>query len=115
MKTKPITLSNGLILVQVPKDAVNINLYNKNTLRYQVGLIPTYENISDMDWNYELLGTITKNVSSFDPELTETIKDKIEAETDLLFENNHEPKHSFTWEYQQPRVIEKLVVLKELK
>lgn len=35
--------------------------------------------------------------------------------TDFLFENNHEPKHSFTWEHQQPRVIEKLAVLKEVK
>ena len=131
---KTAKLKNGLICVSVPSEAINFNLYNKNTLRFQIGIIPTYENLEEMNYEYQILGTIT--ASGFEGDLAtilgngiphNNLKMMIENETDFLFENNkphtsdinptskrHYDKITEEWEQAQSRIIEKLLILKTI-
>ena len=54
---KPI--GDNIFAIPVPMEAESFTVYNKNTLRYQIGIIPTYINLEGFEWNGEILGTIT--------------------------------------------------------
>ena len=148
MKTKPITLSNGLILVRVPKDAEDFNVTTVGlyftSLNWH-GKKTHYENRGYVELPYDeygIVGEITKEECSFNcssyinnipyspyySDYLNAFKSMIEAETDFLFENpipkpiQSEYKsiplfarNATEWLINQTRVIEKLVVLKEVK
>jgi len=140
MKTQK--LKNGLICVSVPKDATNIFLYNKNTLRWQEGIVPTYHMLEKVNYDYEIFGTITKDETTIDSKVLSSydvnyepntsvfsrFKSMIESETEFLFENpkshpseieptnrNHYDQITEQWQQAQDRVVEKLLILKPIQ
>jgi hypothetical protein len=124
-------LKNGLIVISVQKDAERFEIINGilEYAHYPSGM--RFDTIA-LHNNYQILGTLTKDSCDFDlldnclAMSFESFKQLIEHETDFLFENKPEPIGSSDpnaiddyieeyreWEYNQDRVIEKLLILKE--